>query len=91
MSKHTILYVPTGKVEDYLPFFKLEKDEEIEEASYLLREVKIDPNSKLGKLALDNLDRIQQFRNALQCEVLALHRDDDRIGRCQRIHRDKPK
>ena len=41
------------------------------------------------ELALDDLYGVEQLADALQSEELALHGDDDRVGRRKRIHRNQ--
>ena len=41
------------------------------------------------ELALNDLDGVEQLANSLECEVLTLHGNDDRIGCCQCIHGDE--
>lgn len=47
MGEAVYVYKPVGKIKDYLPYFQLEKDKEIKECQYLIRECEIEVDSPL--------------------------------------------
>ena len=51
-----MVYVPTGKKEDYLPYFELKQDKELEEYEYLVKEVNINFDSEFAKLVIKGFE-----------------------------------
>ena len=41
------------------------------------------------QLVFDNLDCVEQFADTLKCKVLALHGDDNRVGRSKGVNGDE--
>ena len=41
------------------------------------------------QLTLDQRERVEQLRKALECEVFGLDRDDDAVGRHERVDRER--
>ena len=68
MSEKAKVYIPTGKKEDYLPYFELEQDEELEGYEYLVKEIKINFDSKFAKLVIKDFEYMytNQFNSDLR-------------------------
>ena len=58
------VYMPTGKVKDYLPYFKYEEDDELEGYAYLLKEVRIKPDSEAYKIAIESMENFYNLSNS---------------------------
>lgn len=56
MAEKAKVYMPTGKVDDYLPYFERIDDENYDDAFYLVREVKILEDSQLFGVALNGIE-----------------------------------
>lgn len=57
--------MPTGKLEDYLPYFRHEIDEEMEGLSILIREAKIKPDTFLWHRIIENIEREYSYMNGI--------------------------
>lgn len=61
MKQKTIVYVPTKKLEEYLPYFRYEKDENFDDIAYLLRDVNISADSILFEMAIEQIEAEYSF------------------------------
>ena len=56
MPKKAKVYMPTGKVDDYLPYFERIEDENFDDTFYLVRSVKIEEDCPLFAIALKEIE-----------------------------------
>ena len=64
MTRHAKVYKPLKKMEEYLPYFIYEKDEKLEGIGYLLKDVVIELDSALWKLAIQGIERQYNYFNS---------------------------
>ena len=56
MANKAKVYMPTGKFEDYLPYFEPIEDENFDDTFYLVRGVKIEEDCPLFEIALKEIE-----------------------------------
>ena len=64
MVKYATVYVPTKKLKDYKPFFKIEKDKDIDDCFYLVKEVELDQGTKIWERSILNFEKNYNSSNS---------------------------